>query len=296
VLNTLHLTTQSRGPPWKHGIQASYHPARRSLILVVRPYSMTLKSHRYQTLVAARKACSRCNTLVNPSAYPELDSDDIGPFSKWQGNLNSEIVVVGQDSSDIVTYTDRGGDWPGSAVHTNVVLVELLRAAGIDILLPQKGQSQDRFFFTNAVLCLKQARASGGRSMQGSIKNVYARNCGSLFLRPLIELIQPRAVVTLGSTALTATLASFGILKPAQLVNIVERGQTFELSPSCVLFPMCHPSRTVLNTVRSLDLQMKDWQALGIWLRSNYAIKGTSVETLDSSESPSGASVPYFGC
>ena len=29
------LTTQSRGPPWKLYIQASYHPARRSLILVV---------------------------------------------------------------------------------------------------------------------------------------------------------------------------------------------------------------------------------------------------------------------
>jgi hypothetical protein len=29
---------------------------------------------------------------------------------------------------------------------------------------------------------------------------------------------------------------------------------------------------------------------------SNYAIKGTSVETLDSSELSSGASVPYFGC
>jgi hypothetical protein len=29
---------------------------------------------------------------------------------------------------------------------------------------------------------------------------------------------------------------------------------------------------------------------------SNYAIKGTSVETLDSSEPSSGASAPYFGC
>ena len=29
---------------------------------------------------------------------------------------------------------------------------------------------------------------------------------------------------------------------------------------------------------------------------SNYAIKGTSVEILDSSESSSGASVPYLGC
>jgi len=31
-------------------------------------------------------------------------------------------------------------------------------------------------------------------------------------------------------------------------------------------------------------------------LTHNYAIKGTSVETLDSSELSSGASVPYLGC
>ena len=36
------LTTQSRGPPWKLYIQASYHPARRSLILVVRRHGNLL--------------------------------------------------------------------------------------------------------------------------------------------------------------------------------------------------------------------------------------------------------------
>ena len=30
------ITTQSRGPPWKHYIHPNRHPARRSLILVVR--------------------------------------------------------------------------------------------------------------------------------------------------------------------------------------------------------------------------------------------------------------------
>jgi hypothetical protein len=34
----------------------------------------------------------------------------------------------------------------------------------------------------------------------------------------------------------------------------------------------------------------------GIRYVANYAIKGTSVEILDSSELSSGASVPYFGC
>jgi hypothetical protein len=43
------LTTQSRGPPWKHGIQASYHPARRSLILVVRS-AMTIREYLWRKL------------------------------------------------------------------------------------------------------------------------------------------------------------------------------------------------------------------------------------------------------
>ena len=45
-----HLTTQSRGPPWKHGIQASYHLARRSLILVVRFFNMKLLVKHHESL------------------------------------------------------------------------------------------------------------------------------------------------------------------------------------------------------------------------------------------------------
>jgi hypothetical protein len=44
-----------------------------------------------------------------------------------------------------------------------------------------------------------------------------------------------------------------------------------------------------------LDIPAAILQA-GSQVVPNYAIKGTSVETLDSSEPSSGASVPYFGC
>ena len=242
-------------------------------LFYVRPQSMNPKSPAYQQLVAARKACAACASLINPSTHPNLDSDRIGPFSRWQGNLNSEIVVVGQDSSDIRTYTEHDGDWPGPAVQTNIALVKLLSAAGIEISAPHPGHSEDKVFFTNAVLCLKDSCASSRRSMQGRIKRDYARMCGNLFLRPTIELIAPRAVVTLGSTALTATLASFGIEQPVKLLELIRRGQTFNLSCGSVLFPMCHPSRTVQNTVRSFDLQVNDWQRLGGWLRSNNSFK-----------------------
>ncbi len=62
---------------------------------------MTPSKHEaYERLVAARKACKRCRPrLANPAYIAEghLDSAEIGPYSRWQGNLYAPIVVVGQD-------------------------------------------------------------------------------------------------------------------------------------------------------------------------------------------------------
>jgi hypothetical protein len=58
-----HLTTQSRGPPWKHGIQASYHPARRSLILVVRTQLDNPYRHPDSELPSALAQPMRPNSL-----------------------------------------------------------------------------------------------------------------------------------------------------------------------------------------------------------------------------------------
>ena len=67
------LTTQSRGPPWKHGIQASYHPARRSLILVVRGINIQSKImlvlcnwfHRFSVLLFSQQFAA-CTNGVRP--------------------------------------------------------------------------------------------------------------------------------------------------------------------------------------------------------------------------------------
>jgi hypothetical protein len=52
----------------------------------------------------------------------------------------------------------------------------------------------------------------------------------------------------------------------------------------------------IIGCVILVLLIRKSWRHMQWGLVSNYAIKGTSVETLDSSELSSGASVPYFGC
>lgn len=56
----------------------------------------------YAQLVSLRKACRACTDLTNPSELDggALDSDYIGPWSRWQGNLSANLMIVGQDWGD----------------------------------------------------------------------------------------------------------------------------------------------------------------------------------------------------
>jgi hypothetical protein len=70
------LTTQSRGPPWKHGIQASYHPARRSLILVVRGQKQMLaKTFYFFALFLIISSASALELTGQTTATPQLKID-----------------------------------------------------------------------------------------------------------------------------------------------------------------------------------------------------------------------------
>lgn len=226
---------------------------------------MQRKSEAYAALVAERKACGRCATLTNPATFAAgtFDSDRLGPYSRWQGNLDAELVVVGQDFAGVDSF-ERLQGWPGATVGTNVALVELLAAAGIDVTPPGVGRADDVIFLTNAIQCLKP----GG--MQGRPPLRYGRECVSRFLRPTLELIRPKVVVTLGEYALTSLLGAFGLQTDEPLVRLVTAGRTFDLplGDGCVarLFPRLHPSPAVRNAVRSLELQKQDWRAVGAWL------------------------------
>ena len=45
-------------------------------------------------LVASRKPCTACTGLINPAACDGgvHESDQVGPWSLWQGNLNADLV------------------------------------------------------------------------------------------------------------------------------------------------------------------------------------------------------------
>ena len=56
----------------------------------------------YAALVRVRRSCRACPGLINPADCDGgiHDSDQIGPWTLWQGNLRADLVIVGQDWGD----------------------------------------------------------------------------------------------------------------------------------------------------------------------------------------------------
>ena len=49
--------------------------------------------------------------LTNPTENIDsgFDSDRIGPYTLWQGNLKAELMVIGQDFTDVEDFKRAGG-------------------------------------------------------------------------------------------------------------------------------------------------------------------------------------------
>jgi uracil-DNA glycosylase len=222
---------------------------------------MADKRETYRALVAGRKRCTLCQGLQNPAscAGGEYDSEEIGPWTRWQGALDAELMVVGQDWGSVKNFeTQHGRGDPKSP--TNQRLRELLKEAGFPVNEVGSEPGPGMVFLTNAILCLK----SGGAS--GSVEPSWFAECGSRFLRPQIELVRPRAVVTLGEHAYKAACHAFE-LSPRPFREAVESQEKAELLGGVWLFPVYHCSLLVLNTrTRTFDSQKADWRRIGVAL------------------------------
>jgi|SRR6516225_1079702 DNA polymerase len=77
------------------------------------PPATTLKQLRYRKLVQQRKACRACVSLslTNPSVCQGgiYDTEQIGPWSQRQGNLNARLMVIGQDWGDSTYFGEHEG-------------------------------------------------------------------------------------------------------------------------------------------------------------------------------------------
>lgn len=211
------------------------------------------RTARYAELVSRRKACSACAGLVNPSMCQDgrFDSDQIGPWTQWQGNLDAELLIVGQDWGDTNYFIANGGH-EARKNRTNETLRQLLSLAGFEVPPPSPSDSGGgSAFFTNAILCLKK----GG--LQAKVERSWFEQCGKLFLRPTIDQIGPSVVVTLGKQAYRATCEAYGKRPHSFRTAVASPGET--LPNGSFLVPVYHCGARILNTHRPIDTQKHDW-------------------------------------
>lgn len=213
-----------------------------------------MKLTAYRALVEERKACSLCVLLglTNPASAElrHLDSDQIGPWTRWQGDLDADIMVVAQDWGDVEGFKRQTGIDNESA--TNRMLRELLAHVGVQVSAPPTRANVSRVFLTNAVLCLKHGNA------QTAISPLCFANCGPTFLRRQIEIVCPRVVVSLGECSYRAIMKAFGLV-PLSFRRAVESANPIMLFPGTCLVPVYHCGRRILNTHRDRESQFEDW-------------------------------------
>lgn len=223
------------------------------------------KIERYRKLVNKRKQCSLCRNLCNPHCINDgkWDSEQIGPWSLWQANLDSELVVVGQDWSDVTYFTKWEGKDQPKGNPTNENLQHLLDGIGIKIQKPRDPQD-DIIFFTNIILCLKD----GG--LQGPVEDEWFKNCSQSFFVPLIEIINPKVVVALGKKVSESIFDLYGTSysKSAVFSKMLSRSP-YQLTSSTVLFPVYHCGARGIKINRPMTEQEQDWSKINAWLQNN---------------------------
>ncbi len=223
-------------------------------------YPLEVKEIFYKHLVDKRKQYEFNDTeIFNPAELNITFDEHLNSWAYWHGNLEADILLIGQDFGDHAYYFNNDGkDDPSNA--TNVNLSCLFGELGIDI-----GQSDDpntdaKLYFTNAVLGVKK----GG--MATPIKKAWYADTAKTFIKPLIQLIQPKTIIAMGSKAYEVVSIIYNLdRKPMK--EIVDKNPIL-LDDNKRLFVVYHCSNLGIAN-RSFITQREDWRKIRPYLEKN---------------------------
>jgi len=165
-------------------------------------------------------------------------------------------MIVGQDWGDIKTYNE----WKGrdkDTNKTNANLIKLLSLIGYNIESPETSTKKNNgLFFTNFVLCLIKGE------MQATVDDNSYKNCMKTFMRPLIELIRPKLIITLGKKAYDSITSLYGVEQKKRLRDAVRK--LIQINRETNLYAVYHCGAGSINKNRPWEEMKQDW----IWLET----------------------------
>ncbi len=228
------------------------------------PTPVSRRQELYDALVERRKSHHFPDGLLNPSQIADgrYDSNHLGPWSRWQGSLDAEVVVVGQDWGDLPYFLENQGLDSDSEL-TCVNLRALALEAGWDLGTPH-APAATSLFFTNAVLGIRKESGKSGKPPTPWVDD------STPFLVDLLAIIRPKAVVSLGASAFRACrLAILGRQRHQRLPLGLPVGRAHACSPIQIpnmptwfAFYHCGPLGMANHPY---NLQVEDWRQLGRW-------------------------------
>jgi DNA polymerase len=218
-------------------------------------YNSKIKKVFYKHLVDKRKSYQYKTTdIINPSSIPNLEFDEhLNAWANWCGDLDAEILVIGQDFGNEKYYiTYKGKDEIGNP--TNLSLIELFKELGKELNDVNHSNEHLNFYFTNAVLGAKR-----NTTMAGQVKKEWYSDTALKFTKPLIEIINPKLIIAMGSTALDVVSIIYNLDKTT--ISAAVANNPIILPDKKKLFVVYHCSK--LGQVnRKFEEQRNDWKKI----------------------------------
>ncbi|MFB9759253.1 uracil-DNA glycosylase [Ectobacillus funiculus] len=186
---------------------------------------------KYSNLIIEAKGCRNCEAMKDTEAI----------IGYQNGNLNADIMFIAEAPGP------RGADLTGIPLHGDVT------GNNFEKLLSSTKWTRSDVYITNAVLCCPTDETGKVRSPTKQ----EVTNCHP-YLARIIELVNPKVIVTLGKKALEALKE----IETHQLLLKEDVG-TYTKWNNRWLYPLYHPSPQVINTkIRTMSQQRIDFGQL----------------------------------
>lgn len=157
--------------------------------------------------------------------------------------------MIGQDWGDIKYYLDNKGI-DADSNPTNKNLIELIKVLNIDIGTPSNPNKSAPVLFTNAIFGIKD------NGMSSKVKDSWGKECTKVFLEPLIEIIKPKIIITLGKYAFKSVKDLYKLKEEPVLKNLINKNPI--RVDNKIIFAFYHCGGLGLAN-RKLELQKEDW-------------------------------------
>ncbi|MDQ6901460.1 MAG: uracil-DNA glycosylase family protein [Bacteroidota bacterium] len=231
-----------------------------SLLKDTNKFSLQAKQIFYNRLVFERKKYQYSDPVIlNPAKLDISNDEHLNAWAYWHSDLNADILLIGQDFGGYAYYSNYDGkDDPEN--KTNINLACLFSQLEIDLGQSDAPNINAKLYFTNAVLGVKNG------AMSAPIKKGWYSDTAIKFIKPLIEIIQPKIIIALGSKAYDVVSMIYSLDKKP-MKEIID-ANPISLPDNKKLFVVYHCSNLGIAN-RSFDTQREDWKKIKAYMEQN---------------------------